>query len=150
MMNASILEQVVRKASRERAPFVAETLRIACLNSAFPDVCASRAVFSQCCRGLSAQQHNSLANQTAGRWVVRNLSISENPPRPFQALPSKTRSAARFLWALILVAPMGAAHPFWGKNGKQEARSPAGARCRRSAEGLGLEDCKSSGARELR
>lgn len=85
LLNASILEQMIRKASRERAPFLAESLGIACLNSPFLDVCTGQATLSRCCRGLSAQQHDSQARQIAGRWMVRNLSVSENPSQSFRA-----------------------------------------------------------------
>lgn len=81
--------------------------------------------------------------------MVQNLPSSENPPQPFQAPLSKTRSAAHFLRALVLAAPMGAARPPWGEKGKREARSPAGAHRPKPAEGLRSRRCKSSGAGEL-
>lgn len=120
---------MVRKISRGRATVLAETLRT-CLDL-FSHVWAGQAMLSQCYRGFSAQQHNSLGNQTAAHCMVRNLFFRGNLPWSLQTLSgeptSKTRSASHFLQALVLLAPMGAAHPFgkeWETGGQEPCWRP--------------------------
>lgn len=85
MLNTCTLEEMIRKTNRERATFLAETLRIACLNSPFANV---RVVLWRCRTGLSAQQQDCQANQVAGPRMAWDLPVSGNPPRSCQALPS--------------------------------------------------------------
>lgn len=135
--NTSILEQMVSKAIRERALFLAETLRLVC-----GTLLSLRSVLARLCshKWLGAQQLYLPAKQIAGQewWeTFPAVKILHGPAKPSE-LPNKTRTAAHFLQALILMAPMGTAHPLQGKNGKQETRTPTATRCQKSTEGLGL------------
>lgn len=111
----------------------------------FFHVCAGQAMLSQCCR---------VPNSTIPRLLVivwcetffsveisHGLCLAVQQARPEVLHISYRLQFSWRQWELLI--PLG-------RNGKQEARSPAGARCQKAAEGLGLQDCKSSGARELR
>lgn len=128
------MEQMIRKARRKKAPlsspFLADTPKLLVWTLLSPrPVLAGPPSHSAAEAQLCAQQHNSQHDC----WLLsaakpfHQWKSSAALPSPAEPL-SKTRSAAApFLQALILTAPMGAAQPLWRRNGKQEARSPAGA-----------------------
>lgn len=128
---------MVKKVNRGRATVLAETLRT-CLDSLFPCLCwPGHAV-----TGL--QRAQCPAAQFPGKpdcWSLygakpflqwKSPMVSPNSGE----LTSKTRSASHFLQALVLMAQWELFIPL-GKNGKQEARRPAGARCQNLQRGWG-------------